>query len=172
MSPTAMKAKNEPTAEIKPPVTVIRRALFDFKINYFRPLGGIVPISASLSRTEGDPKIFQTDGKNLTIILNKAEANDLIELSFRLPSTDYLLIGIAFASSLATYVGQVEFPVIDITTCFIPDFPSIPYRRMTVHDDVALTRNDVRFGYIILVQSVATGEIGIIDPDIETELTE
>ncbi len=129
---------------------------FNITINKFRPLGGVFPISATMLPATDNPKFITIHGKNITV-KGKTPVKLVFCLANADPATGFAILGVAFgANSSSVTVGMHTFPTIIIDrspTC----------STMTVADhpqDVGVQHYD----YVILVQSVATGEIGIIDP--------
>lgn len=119
-------------------------------------MGGIFPISASIEPAKDNPKNITIHGKNITV-----KGKQPVKLVFHLPNkpaeSGYVMLGVAFgANSSNVTVGVHTFPTIKIdrspteSTMTIADHPQ----------DVGVQHYD----YVILVQSIATGEIGIIDP--------
>jgi len=136
-------------------------ASFNVTIHTFRPLGGVFPISASIDAVPGNPECITISGKNI-----KVKGKTRAELTFNLqnpPGTPgYVLLGVAFAANQAgTTVGMHTFPTILINRQ--PTSSS-----MTVTDQPQDVGKQ-KYGYVIMVQSIASGEIGIIDPDIDNE---
>lgn len=146
-----------------------KQAVLDLTIHRFRPLGGVVPISASLKLVSGDRKVFRTDGKSITIYLWKGDAGDTIELNFRFRQRRYIPLGIAFSSVSGEYYGQLEFNRIEIETVTHPRLPRLGFRQLRVRDLHDPRRNRVQYDYVILVQDTQTGEVGLIDPDISND---
>ena len=139
-------------------------ATLNITINQFRALGGIFPVSATMTLAPGTPDAFTIHGKNVTIELPQGQQSS-VTLTFVLPDPNYVLLGIAFASNTkgSSSLGRTEFPSVAITR-------NSQGSSMVVTDSCDPSQNAVRFNYVIMVQSVNTAEIGIIDPDIETEV--
>lgn len=137
---------------------------FTITINTFRPFGGVFPISATFTPYSDNPSNIAILGKNITVT-----GADPVQLAFHLPNPvtpddlGYVLLGVAFAANSAEItVGMHTFPEIKITRSYDtgPSGESI----MVVTDKPQ--GMEQHYGYVILVQSVATGEIGMIDPEI------
>ena len=134
-------------------------AQFTITINTFRPLGGVFPISASIAPAPDNPKCVTIAGKNIKVCSKAA-----VQLVFDLPnppsSPGYVLLGVAFAANQADVtVGMHTFPTILINR------EGTNSSTMTVTDQPQDVGKQ-HYGYVILIQSIATGEIGMIDPDI------
>ena len=143
-------------------------ATLNLTINQFRALGGIFPVSATMTLGPGTPDNFTLHGKNVKIELPQGQPSS-VTLTFALPDPNYVLLGIAFAANTkgSSSLGRTEFPSVAITR----NAPGGPTgSTMVVTDSCDPSQNAVRFNYVIMVQSVSTAEIGIIDPDIETEV--
>jgi hypothetical protein len=135
-----------------PPMTV---ATLQLTISKFRPIGGVFPITASMVL---NPPVsgISIDGKNVTIQLPAGP----LQLNFTLNDPDHVLLGVAFASNVMLgSIGRSTFPTILINR-------TAEGSSMTVTDQ---NSKDARYDYVILVQSLASGEIGLIDPAIENE---
>lgn len=139
-------------------------ATLNFTINRFRPMGGIFPISATMELGTVTPENFTVHGKNLNISLPNGYSG-AVTLTFQLNDNAHVLLGIAFAANEegSTSLGRTEFPTVALTRLGNSS-------TMVVSDSCTPSQNGVRFNYVILVQSVRTGEIGIIDPEIETDI--
>lgn len=107
--------------------------------------------------------VFSGDGESITITVPKGYPGS-VQLTYQLPSPKYLLLGLAFKAENGS-VGELEFRTVTINR---DSFGS----QLTVTDSCLNTFNDVTYAYVILVQEVATGNIGLIDPDVETEEAE
>jgi hypothetical protein len=142
----------------------MHKGIFSIKINQFRPLGGIMPINATITLKPPLDPVFSIHGNNITIKIPKGDTSP-VEMVFKLHSTQYLLIGIAFTDPRGG-VGQDEFPVVKLE----PDVVGAKtFRKMSLLDADGPQDQGVFYDYVILVQSVATGEIGIIDPGVESD---
>ncbi len=135
---------------------------FTITINKFRPLGGAFPVSAHMVPSPNNPKCITIHGENITV-----KCKEPVQLIFQLPNPalnqGFVLIGVAFAAnSPSVTVGLHTFPTVLINR--LPDNSTL-----TVTDQPQNLGTPQRYDYVILVQSVATGEIGIIDPDIEND---
>jgi len=136
-------------------------AKFTITINKFRPLGVAFPISASVVPSPENPPFITIHDKNITV-----KGNVPVKLIFQLPNPQrdqgFVLLGVAFAANSSSItVGLHTFP-----TIIIDRFPDRSEMTIANHpQDVGVQRYD----YVILVQSVATGELGIIDPALVNE---
>jgi hypothetical protein len=72
-----------------------------------------------------------------------------------------MLLGVAFKSPSGD-VGQMEFRDVSINRDAYGS-------QMTVTDSCIHECDHVTYSYVILVQETATANIGLIDPDVETE---
>jgi hypothetical protein len=110
-----------------------------------------------------DTPVFSGDGQSITITVPKGYLGS-VQLVYQLPDPKYVLLGAAFKSPNGG-VGRLEFRSIAVNRD--------PYgSQMLVTDACAEECNNVEFTYVILIQEVATGNIGLIDPDIDTDPTE
>ena len=135
---------------------------FTITVNMFRSLGGVFPISATLVPSADNPPCIQFDRGQIVV-----SGGLPVRLVFLLPNPNptkdpgYILLGAAFASNSPTpTVGLHTFPDVSITTV-----DSGTSRQMILTDHpqpVGLQQYD----YVLMVQSVKTAEIGIIDPQI------
>lgn len=105
--------------------------------------------------------VFSGDGQSITITVPKGYQGSVL-LTYQLPSPEYVLVGVAFKSQAAAGVGQLEFPIVEILR-------DPTGGQMTVTDSCANHADETKFAYVILVQHVPSANIGLIDPDIETE---
>lgn len=132
-------------------------ATFTLSINKFRPMGGVFPISASMEPDPKNPPSITIKKKDIEV-----KGKDPVELIFALPDPQYALLGVAFAAnSSSVSVGMHTFPSV-----LINRQPS--GTTMTVTDQPQPTGLQL-YDYVILVQSVATGEIGLIDPSVRNK---
>lgn len=97
-----------------------------------------------------------------TLII-KVPAGQTVKVIFQLPDPDYVLLGVAFNPNQADVPGsRAEFPEVDILR-------TPPVSQLTLTDNSLKMFSDVDFNYVILIQQVETGQIGVIDPDIINE---
>ena len=142
----------------------------EITINSFIPTNGVIGSGASITATVSPPRdispapvpgMFTGDGQNLTVNLANAQPGQ-VQLNLKLNNANYVLIGVAFTPSTVGGVGRTEFPV-------IANNRTSTSSLLTITDTCDPTDNNVNFNYGIVVQQVATGQIGIIDPRVRTE---
>lgn len=147
-------------------------ATVQITINQFMPMNGIVAESPSIDATIAPPvntspqpqtEVFSGDGQ-LIVIKVPAGYEGKVSLTYQLPDPRYVLLGFAFDDPQGD-VGCLQFPGIEIE------------RDPTGGDATVICSCDpdfynVDYSYVILVQEVATGNIGLIDPDVEVEINE
>lgn len=137
-------------------------------------MNGVVGQSPSITATLSPPKdispppyptppVFSGDGQSITITVPKGYQG-LVQLIYQLPDPRYVLLGAAFEGPNHD-AGQLEFRDIDLNR-------DITGSQMVVTDSCDKQFDKIDYSYVILVQEVATGNIGIIDPDVETEENE
>ncbi len=97
------------------------------------------------------------DGK-LTVTV---PVNTEVQIDYQLPDPRYVLLGIAFNPN-GPGAGRQEFPTVTLNR-------TVAGSTMSVLDESLPASQGVDYTYVILVQQVATGFIGMIDPDIENE---
>lgn len=130
------------------------KAIITIKINHYRPLGSVFPISASMSMPPTKGIIF--DGESI-IITEPGPA----QLTFKIPSKKFILLGVSFvANQRKPDPGVGEFPLVTITRS------AKAGSNLTVLDQ---NKSTIPFDYLLLVQSAADGSIGVIDPTIRYE---
>lgn len=106
------------------------------------------------------PPVFSGDGQTIVITVPPGY-NGSVLLTYQLPDPRYVMLGVAFKSPNGG-VGRLEFRSVGISRD--------PYgSQLTVTDACVDQCIGVEFSYVILVQEVATGNIGVIDPGIENE---
>ena len=155
------KSKAKPQLPPRPMPT----GTFTITVNKFRPIGGAFPTSAHMTPDKDNPPCITIQGENITV-----KGKNPVQLIFKLPIPQlqppvpgFVLIGIAFAAnSPVVTVGMHTFPNVNIDRK--PDSST-----MTVTDQPQNLGTPQRYDYIIIVQSIASGEIGIIDPDIDNQ---
>jgi hypothetical protein len=116
------------------------------------------------------PTVFSATGKSITISLPPPYPC-LVQLFYVLADPKYVLLGVAFKSPTnPSSVGRQDFPgiVINRNPSGGPPTESV----LLVEETFKGTSSPVSFNYVILVQEVASGNIGVIDPEIETEENE
>jgi hypothetical protein len=140
-------------------------------IDSFVPMTGIYGQSPSIVARLSPPHdtsppphpatpVFSGDGESIQITVPKNYPGS-VQLTYQLPDPRYVLLGLAFKGPNGG-VGRQEFRNIAIQR---DTFGS----QLTVTDACLSRFNQVDFDYVILVQEAGTGNIGLIDPDIETE---
>jgi hypothetical protein len=123
----------------------------------------ISPPKDTSAEPEPTGEVFSGDGESITITVPKGYAGS-VQLTYQLPNPRYVLLGLAFKGAKGG-VGQLEFRSVSIQR---DTFGS----QLTVTDSCLNKFNDVNYDYVILVQEVATANIGLIDPDVQTEENE
>lgn len=144
-------------------------------IDQFVPMNGVVAQSPSIVAQLSPPRdtsasqppggsVFAGNGESIVVTLPPTYVGSVL-LTYQLPNPAYTLIGIAFRPTptpKGTDVGRQEFRTVNIQR---DPFGS----QMTVTDASLRALSGIDFNYVILVQEVASGNIGLIDPDIETD---
>lgn len=147
-------------------------ATVQLTINQFVPMNGIVKQSPSIGATIAAPvntspqpqtQVFSGDGQTITITVPKGYEGK-VSLTYQLPDPNYVLLGFAFDAPDGD-PGCLQFPGIEIE------------RDPTGGDATVICScdpdyNNVDYSYVILVQEVASGNIGLIDPDVEVSIGE
>lgn len=148
-------------------------ATVQITINQFVPMNGVLAQSPSIDATLGRPintspqpqtDVFSGDGQHI-IIKVPAGYEGKVNITYQLPDPRYVLLGFAFDTPKGGDAGCIQFPGIEIE------------RDPTGGDATVICSCDpdfynVDFDYVILIQEVATGNIGLIDPDVEVEINE
>jgi hypothetical protein len=140
-------------------------------IREFVPMTGVYGQSPSIDAVIAPPQnispppqpttpVFSGDGQSITITVPRNYSGS-VELIYQLPDPRYVLLGAAFKAPNGD-VGRQEFRDITVDRDTVNS-------QMTVTDACDSQFFNVDFSYVILVQEVATGNIGLIDPDVETE---
>lgn len=144
-------------------------ALIEITINEFAPTNGIIGSGSSVAATLSAPVntspnpvagTFDGTGQNLTVNVSP-RYDGQVQLNLQLNNPHYILIGVAFTPTSGR-LGRTEFPV-------IANNRSSNQSLLTITDSCDPTENHVNFNYGIVVQQVSTGQIGIIDPRVETD---
>jgi len=145
-------------------------ATVQLAITRFVPMFGIIGHSPCTQATMQPPvntspqpqtPIFSGDGTSLKVTVPKGYDGAVV-ITYQLPSPDYVMVGIAYEPNQGG-VGRHEFRSVGISR---DDFGS----QMAVTDSCLPEYMNVPYDYVILVQEVATGNIGAIDPGIETDI--
>jgi len=121
------------------------------------------PVNTSPQPPGQSKPVFTGDGESIVVTVPK-DYTGSTQLTYQLFDSNYVLLGIAFQNPQGG-AGRTEFNRLDIdrdttssqiivTDACDPDFAGIDY------------------SYVVLVQQVSTGLIGIIDPSIETDIEE
>jgi hypothetical protein len=140
-------------------------------VQKFVPMNGVVGQSPSITAVIAPPKdispppypktpVFSGDGQSITITVPKGYEG-LVQLIYQLPDPRYVMLGAAFQGP-NTSAGELEFRDIDLNR-------DLTGSQMVVTDSCDPQFDGVEFSYVILIQEVATGNIGLIDPGVETE---
>lgn len=145
----------------------------------FVPMSGIIAESKSIIANLGRPQdtsppspqpaVFSGGGESIQITV-PPNYQGSVQLTYQLPSNRYTLVGIAFTQATPAPTQQAQ-----VTESFSRmEFPQVIIQRdmtgsqMIVTDECLDQFNNVVFDYVILVQDIETGNIGLIDPDVET----
>jgi hypothetical protein len=154
-------------------------AIFEIDVLKFRPIGSLTTTTIKMTLVGAAP-IAGEEGVGLPsgvfLIGNymirtkpfKNNADDptpAMQVKFRVKTPGYLLQGIAFSNRTnpdpSNNLGQKNFTEISIA-------PENGSRVLTVTNARAIGARQ-SYDYLILIQEVATGGIGIIDPEWENE---
>lgn len=147
-------------------------ATVQLTINSFVPMSGVYGQSPSIDATIGAPKdvspepsedVFSGDGQSITITVPKGYDGS-VQIIYQLADPNYVLLGAAFKNPNGG-VGREEFRQVDL-------YRDPNSSSMMVTDSCMQKCDKVMFSYVILVQEAKTGNIGLIDPDIETNEAE
>lgn len=152
-------------------------ATVQITINQFAPISYArgTTIDATLSAPKntsatgsGGSKVFSGNGQSITVKVPKGYTG-AVQITFQLPDPNNVLVGIAVGPTTtptgASY-GRREFRTVTINR-------DASGSQMTITDACVPSLSQVDYTYVILVQNVSgpnAGKIGIIDPDIETEV--
>jgi len=144
-------------------------AQIEITINEFTPTNGVIGSGSSITATLSDPLNISPDpvpgmfggtGQNLVVTVPPTYGGE-VKLNLLLNDPLYILIGVAFTLSDGR-LGRTEFPV-------IANNRSSGQSLLTITDSCDATESQINFNYGIVVQQVSTGQVGIIDPRIETD---
>ena len=145
-------------------------------INQFNPIGSPSGnIAATLSAPNntsapgtGGKKVFSGgSAEQLTVTLSNNYLG-AVQLTYQLPDPTYVLLGISVNPTTVgsgSSVGRQQFRTITISR-------DPTGSQLTVTDSCLPGFNMIDFNYVILVQQVSNGQIGLIDPDIDNKTTE
>jgi hypothetical protein len=144
------------------------------KINSFNACcyapGPTKSIDATLSAPQdispGAPTgVFSTKGSCICITVPYGYQGS-VQLIYQLPDPRYVLLGAMFGGpNGGKGAGRLEFRSVSLQR-------DLTGSQMIVTDACLPEFQGDQFQYVILVQEVASGNLGIIDPDIETDETE
>lgn len=141
-----------------PPPPPDPTAVLGVTINAFYPTGAIYPISYQLALLSGDPGTFTLQNGKLTV---RVPVGTEVKIKYQLSDPDYVLVGVAFNPN-GPGAGRQEFPTVTLQR-------NLTGSTMVVTDKSLPAFQGVDYTYVILVQQVATGFIGLIDPDLEND---
>ncbi len=125
------------------------------------------PVNTSPNPPPPGPPVFSGDGQQITVCVPQGYLG-AVQFTFQLPDPNYVLVGIAVDPTRAPdgpSVGRQQFRTITVNRD-----PS--GGQLTVTDSCNAEFNFIEFNYVILVQQVASGAIGIIDPGIDNDPNE
>lgn len=152
--------------------------LINIQPNGFTPMFGVVSESKTIDAVLGAPQdtsppspqpaIFSGgSGESIQITVPTGYQGS-VQLTYQLPDNRYTLVGIAFTQAtpapsqqLTESSSRLEFPQVIIQR-------DLTGSQMIVTDECLDQYNNIVFDYVILVQEVESGNIGLIDPDVET----
>jgi len=141
------------------------------EIQEFVPMSGVYGEGEYITALINPPKdtspppypkvpVFSGDGQSIVISIPSTYWGGVM-LTFQLPDPRYVLLGVAFKSDGAS-VAQAEFPALSTSR-------DANGSQMTMLDACDADDDEVFLDYLILVQEVSSGNVGAIDPEIETE---
>lgn len=147
-------------------------ATVQLTINEFVPMNGNIAESPTIDATIAPPvntspqpqtDVFGGDGQSITITVPQGYIGT-VGLTYQLPDPRYVLLGLSFKNPNGG-AGRLEFPALLINR-------DPTGSQLGVNDACAPQYYGVDYDYVILVQEVPSGNIGLIDPDIQTETNE
>lgn len=121
------------------------------------------PLNTSPQPANQTIPVFTGDGQSITVTV-PAGYTGSTQLTYQLFDSRYVLLGLAFQSSSGD-AGCTEFS----TLCISRDTTS---SQIIVTDECVPELAGTTYRYVILVQEVGTALIGLIDPDIDTNIGE
>lgn len=148
-------------------------ATVQLTIEQFVPMNGVIAESPSIDAIVAPPvntspqpqtDVFSGDGEHIAIKV-PAGYEGKIGITYQLPDPRFVLLGFSFEAPEGGDPGCLEFPGIEIER-------DPTGGQATVICSCDPDYNNIDYSYVILVQEVATGNIGLIDPDVEVEINE
>lgn len=146
-------------------------AIVPLVVNQFVPIGS----PGCTQATFGTPTTTPPPSAQFNVALGSDNAltvtvsssyQGVVQLTFVLNSSDYILLGIAVnPNDQGASRGRKQFPSVDINR-------DSTGSQITVTDSCLPGYVGVTFDYVIVVQQVSDGAIGLIDPDIENQSDE
>lgn len=121
------------------------------------------PVNTSPQPPNQKTPVFTGDGQSITITVPKGYQG-ATQLTYQLFDPQYVLLGIAFSGPLGG-AAREEFNQLDI-------YRDTTSSQIIVTDTCDPQCTGVEYQYLILIQEATTGAIGMIDPDIETNVEE
>jgi hypothetical protein len=144
-------------------------ATVQIQINAFNPIApGGPSINATLSLPTpgpGSQTVFNQSTPTQLVVTTPKGYVGLVQVTFQLADPNNVLLGISVdptTTPKGSSVGRTEFPSILINR-------DSSGSQLTVTDACLGNYANIDFDYVILVQNVPTGQIGIIDPDWDDE---
>ncbi|WP_415907365.1 hypothetical protein [Oleiharenicola sp. Vm1] len=119
------------------------------------------PVNTSPQPPNQKTPVFTGDGQSITITVPQGYQGGT-QLTYQLFDPQYVLLGLAFKGPIGG-AGREEFNQIDV-------YRDTTSSQIIVTDTCDPKFSGVEYQYVILIQEVATGAIGMIDPDIETDI--
>ena len=143
-------------------------------VTQFRSLGAITPLQAKIGGWTGfempgkmpmpqpEPTLTLTDD-NVTITSQYP-----IRLIFNMPDPRYVFSGVAWEAVVVNHVGENTFPdVLLLRTGCMPE----PYGHLVPAGSCLIITDNAQepgnYNYVLLIQDVETGEIGMLDPGMD-----
>lgn len=164
-----------------PPPLTAAWAIIDIDVSKFRAIGAVDSSASFLLSETSSPDDFVrfvVSGTSISVQVRKTAPQELdIWLRFRVKVSkdpvqqpECVLLGMAFNELVFDKgrVGQLEFPEILIGEIDKGDGTRV--REMQVKDAHLPDRMGVNYSYSIFIQNTDTGEVGIIDPPLDTEV--
>jgi len=128
-------------------------------ISQFAPIGS-GKTTFNLAMQGATPTgIFSFSNNKLTISASKGQK---VHVVFSLTGSAYVLIGVALKGTPG-HVGRGQFPHVDIRR-------STSGSTICVTDVAPSTDGTTNFTYDLVIQETQQGQLGLIDPDIETDV--
>lgn len=140
--------------------------IFKIEVLQFRTIGVISSSTKMCMLPESDQAVFSLKGDRIYINKSHVLSRDTVSMVFLVDRDKFLFSGAAFMDRTDQEANQAPEITIGSESRTLDNNTKI-YSKMKIHNYDINEAHSI-YDYVVFIQNRRTSELGIIDPDIET----